>query len=760
VKPAEGEGPAWEAVQVKDGRLRHPALAGGYLYWPVKVDQPCIRLLEASGQTMSYVNGEPHCGDAYSTIAVCQPIQLRAGVNDLLFHCGRGQLSARLKTPTGPALLETRDSTLPDLIPDEKEPVWAAVQVINASTEPLTGLRIRSTLKGEDKPLLTPIPPLGPLSVRKVGFRIPAGPLPQTDPVVVELKLESDKEGKSEVRDTANLTLRIRTPSKGETYKRTFLSQIDGSVQYYAVRPTKDEGKGKERPALVLTLHGASVEALGQADAYSSRPGFQIVAPTNRRPYGFDWEDWGRLDAIEVLDLAQKELNTDPSRTYLTGHSMGGHGTWQVGAHYPDRFAAIAPSAGWVSLWSYTGSGRPEPATPMQALLQRGSNPSDTLSLARNYALFGVYVLHGDADDNVPVSQARIMRKELGAFHPDFAYYERPGAGHWWGNACVDWPPLFDFLSQRQLPKVEDVRQVEFATVSPGISSRARWVSIESQVRPYLVSSVKLRLDPKKRLFSGSTDNVARLRLDLAPLKPGEPVRVELDGLKLAEQPWPKEAGAPLCLWLRRVGDGWVVDRGPSPDWKGPHRYGPFKEAFQNRMQLVYGTRGNAQENAWAYAKARYDAETFWYRGNGSVDVVADRDFDQTKEPDRNVILYGHEQSNGAWTTLLKESPVQVRRDEVQLGERKEKGSDLACFLVRPRPGSSRALVAAISGTGLPGLRLTERRPIFVSGVGYPDCLLLDSSILSKGQEGVRAAGFFGPDWGLTSGEFVYRRGE
>ena len=59
----------------------------------------------------------------------------------------------------------------------------------------------------------------------------------------------------------------------------------------------------------------------------------------------------------------------------------------------------------------------------------------------------GVYVLHGDADDNVPVSQARQMREVLGTFHPDFSYHEQPGAGHWWGSACVDWPPLFAFLN-------------------------------------------------------------------------------------------------------------------------------------------------------------------------------------------------------------------------------------------------------------------------------------------------------------------------
>ena len=111
---------------------------------------------------------------------------------------------------------------------------------------------------------------------------------------------------------------------------------------------------------MVLTLHGAGVEGIGQAQCYSRKPGLYIVAPTNRRPYGFDWEDWGRLDAIEVLDLAQRAFETDPQQTYLTGHSMGGHGTWHLGVTFPDRFAAIAPSAGWISMWSYAGAKRSE----------------------------------------------------------------------------------------------------------------------------------------------------------------------------------------------------------------------------------------------------------------------------------------------------------------------------------------------------------------------------------------------------------------
>ncbi|HEY1861511.1 MAG TPA: prolyl oligopeptidase family serine peptidase, partial [Gemmataceae bacterium] len=541
-----------------------------------------------------------------------------------------------------------------------------------------------------------------------------------------------------------------------QSYKRTFVSSIDGSVQYYAVQPARPEKNDEAPLALFLTLHGASVEALGQADAYRGKSWGHIVAPTNRRPYGFDWEDWGRLDAMEVLELAQKELKTDPLRTYLTGHSMGGHGTWQVGATFPDRFAAIAPSAGWISFWSYAGGHRPDKPTEMEAMLLRAVAASDTLTLARNYAQYGVYVLHGDADDNVPVAQAREMRKVLGGFHPDFVYYERPGAGHWWGGECVDWPPLFEFLGRHKLTPIENVRHVDFVTASPGVSSRSQWAEIEAQIHALQPSSVKLSVDPDKRRFSGTSENVARLALNLAPLKPDQQFEVELNGQKIEKIDWPAKSSR-LLLKLDS-GKSWNVLSESKAAWKGPHRYGPFKDAFRNRMLFVYGTVGAKEENDWAFAKARYDAETFWYRGNGAVDVVADVDFDADKDRDRGVILYGHADSNAAWKTLLGESPVQVHRGSVQVGDRTESADNLACLFLRPRPGSDKASVGVVTGTGINGLRLTDRMPYFVSGCGYPDCIVLGPDVLERGAEGVRVAGFFGMDWRVESGEFVWAK--
>ena len=96
-------------------------------------------------------------------------------------------------------------------------------------------------------------------------------------------------------------------------------------MQYYSVNPSTTQG---DNQALFLSVHGASVEARNQARAYVPKDWGHIIAPTNRRPFGFNWEEWGRIDAMEVLAEAEKVFKTDPAHTYLTGHSMGGHGTW------------------------------------------------------------------------------------------------------------------------------------------------------------------------------------------------------------------------------------------------------------------------------------------------------------------------------------------------------------------------------------------------------------------------------------------------
>jgi len=754
VQLADGTSRQWHPIAADtNGWFADESWRGGYAFVPVTVESNCVMLLEAAGDDLVYVNGELRAGDPYEYGYLHLPVALHAGTNDLLFRCSRGRFKAVFTTPTAPAALDLADQTLPDLIAGAKADTWGAVVVVNATAESLKGLIIRAAIAGQHA-LETPVPIIPPLSARKVGFQMRGKAPGSGDTAPVALTLLA---GRGQVLHSATAKLQIRRSD--QTQKRTFLSAIDGSVQYWALNPAQPIGRTSPPAALFLSVHGASVEAIGQAEAYSPKSWGHLVAPTNRRPYGFDWESWGRMDAMEVLDLAKAQLRPDPQRIYLTGHSMGGHGAWQLGALYPDRFAAVGPSAGWISFFSYADARRFTNATPVEALLQRATATCDTLTLETNYLQEGVYILHGAEDDNVPVTQARTMAERLGKFHHDFQYHEQPGASHWWdasdepGADCVDWAPMFDFFAHHVIPTDQSLRQISFTTVNPGVSASCHWLEIEQQVHALKQSMVDVRWDPGKRRFVGTTENVARLAFNLNHVKPAQPLKVELDGQTLDNIAWPN---APkLCL--QNEGGHWRVTSKLSPALKGPQRYGPFKDAFRHHMIFVYGTRGTPEENAWALNKARFDAESFWYRGNGSVDVIPDAAFNPHAAPDRGVILYGNADSNGAWPALLPDCPVQVRRGEIKLGSRSSTGDDLACLFLRPRSGSAVACVAVVSGTGVTGMRLTDRLPYFLSGVEYPDVTIIGSEMLKQGSKGVRAAGFFGVDWSVESGEFAWR---
>lgn len=758
-----GEEAAWTPIRAEEnGWIRSPEMRGGYGYFTVASDRDRAMILHARGHSLVYVNGEPRAGDPYSNGLIRVPVLLREGDNTLLFRGGRGQLRASLVEPPAPISLDDSDHTLPDLIAGETGALWAGIPVLNATIQDASDLEIRASgldASGTEVTEITTVPNIVRLGVHKAAVRLP--------------RIDADGEGRGSVRlellrsgkivHTLDISLRSRQPA--DKHVRTFLSGIDRSAQYFAVTPMSEADADRdERPALFLTLHGASVEGQGQANAYSPKDWGYVVAPTNRRPFGFDWEDWGRLDALEVLDTASALFGADPDRTYLTGHSMGGHGTWQIGVHFPDRFAAIGPSAGWVSFWSYGGLIDFDTSTEAGEAFTRAASPSDTLALRENFSQLGVYVLHGDADDNVPVDQARTMRAELAAFHPNFAYYEQPGAGHWWGNRCVDWPPMFDFFRANE--RAERVDTLRFVTASPGVSSACRWASILEQVEPMRKSRIELRIDPAGNAVEGTTENVARLSLRLSETQrqitrgegadavtgvapdPKQPLRVTLDGEEVIVRSW--VAADPIVL--SRVDGTWIHVLGDDASRKSPHRSGPFKHAFSNDALLVYGTRGNDAENAWALAKARFDAETFKYRGNGAFDVMSDEAFllqmDQGRGADRNVVLYGNAETNGAWGEVLEGTVVDVRRGEVRIGDRRWTGENQGVLLIRPRRGSDIALVGVVGGSGLEGCRATDRLPYFVSGVAYPDYTVLTPRVYIDGIDGVEAAGFFAGDWG------------
>ena len=157
---------------------------------------------------------------------------------------------------------------------------------------------------------------------------------------------------------------------KGEHARHYAFSDAGEIMPYRVFVPSKYDGR--IALPLVVVLHGGGADQ----DTYfklrgpvlaaeAEKHGFIIVTPLGYRPTG-GWgrsaapgaapgavPDSGRVrtaelsekDAFNVIELVSNEYGVDRSRTYLMGNSMGGAGTWHLGAKYPERWAAIAPCA-------------------------------------------------------------------------------------------------------------------------------------------------------------------------------------------------------------------------------------------------------------------------------------------------------------------------------------------------------------------------------------------------------------------------------
>jgi len=762
---------AWENIEVGEtNEFSDNALRSGYLYLEFHAAREENVIFEASGHTMVLINGFPHEGDHYDFGWSLIPIRLKKGRNTFVLQGGRfPRMRARLLTPEYSIALTKRDMTTPDILREEQGNYMAAIRVINVNYNWFKGGSI--TCEIGSKSVSRAIPSISPMNVRKVPFEIPTPDKLDGDSATFTVILK-DKRGK--VLHQENFTLYIK--SKYDHHKQTFLSDIDGSVQYYSIAPSSDNNN--DNPALFFSVHGAAVEAVNQARAYQKKDWGHLVAPTNRRPFGFAWEDWGRLDALEVLDHAQNLLQTDPQHAYLTGHSMGGHGTWYLGATYPDRWAAIAPCAAYPDLLEYRGSitrrlntmsdealrrfdiTREEVNKILSAntltnqedilidsIMRRAGNPSRTLKLKRNYLHYGVYILHGEMDTVVPTFIARQMRVNLGSFHNDFAYYEYPNGSHWYGDHSVDWPPIFDFFKFREIKPANEIEKIEFYTASPGVSSKSHFIEIHQQEIPLEISSFHFKRDSISTI---TTENVATLNIDLGKMgNTASIIKVDDQEISIGDNA--------AVLSLSKNNGSWQVSRKPPFDQKGPHRNGGFKDAFRNNMVLVYASKGSPAENEWWYHRALFDAEKFYYRGNGNIEIVKDTDFSPEKYPDRNVIIYGNRDNNTAWESLLKACPLQVENGKISMQNRSFDGGEHGIYFIYPRPDSDIASVGIVSATGEKGMKATFANLYLENGTTFPDLVIVNSQVIKEGVAGIESAGFFGNDWSVENGDFVWR---
>jgi len=199
----------------------------------------------------------------------------------------------------------------------------------------------------------------------------------------------------------------------------------DAAKGLYIVR-----GNTKKPKGLFIGMHGGGVgagDAGSSASSWGSAAGSQgwvAIFPEVLRKTERGWTDSGTEEwVMELVERACRTWKIDRDHIFFGGHSMGGYGTWTLGAHHADRVAALTPSAG-----------APTPVRNGDQVLigaEEGVIPN-----LRNVPLV---ICQSDDDKNVPPDANRAAVQALGEAKEqwggyDYEYWEVSGRGH-------DYPP-------------------------------------------------------------------------------------------------------------------------------------------------------------------------------------------------------------------------------------------------------------------------------------------------------------------------------
>jgi pimeloyl-ACP methyl ester carboxylesterase len=227
---------------------------------------------------------------------------------------------------------------------------------------------------------------------------------------------------------------------------KAYRADWDGTLQPYALSVPRGYKADGRRWPLIVALHGAFSDhrhnlrrVFGldnrprENDAEASRNELPlpdvpalVVSPFGRGEL-MGYDGLGGDDVMRVIADVRRAYDIDPERISLTGLSMGGGGTWQLGLRHPELFAALAPVC---AVADYRRMVPPAEARLYDLDALDRESPA---ALAGNAERMQVFIFHGAKDTTVPVGDSRKMVerfKALGMFGKNVRYTEYPDVAH------------------------------------------------------------------------------------------------------------------------------------------------------------------------------------------------------------------------------------------------------------------------------------------------------------------------------------------
>ena len=120
--------------------------------------------------------------------------------------------------------------------------------------------------------------------------------------------------------------------------------------------------------------------------------------------------------------------------------------------------------------------------------------------------------------------------------------------------------------------------------------------------------------------------------------------------------------------------------------------------------------------------------------------------------------IYGNKSNNAAWKMLLKNSPIQVSNNEIQIRDKVLRGNQYGAYFISPKPNSDFNSIGVVTATGIKGMHAAYANDYLENGTFYPDVIIFDEKMPKQGLSGVKFTGFFGNDWSIENGKFIWNQ--
>lgn len=546
----------------------------------------------------------------------------------------------------------------------------------------------------------------------------------------------------------------------GRAVVRGYRSQVDGSVQPYAVTFPKDYGKDRLKQWRIdIVLHGRNARLSevsflqknnGDRDAPADLDHVQIDI-YGRGNIAYRWA--GETDVLEAIDnflsverLMRRVDLLDNNRVVLRGFSMGGAGAWHLGLHMPSRWHVIGPGAGFTRTHGYV-SKLPEKLPSYQ---EDCLHIYDAVDYAENASNVAVVAYGGSKDKQLQA--AKNIQEKLKPLNIPMTLLIGKGLGH-------KFPPEYqkkaDAIIQKHLKETKAYPDhVHFVTWTMKYA-QCRWVEILGLEKHFQYSLVDANY--KEESYQITTKNVRGLHLLLHPDATAPELPVVIDGQKMQARPYLNSDGTQHLYLVKRDKQWRVVlpqivttDRQRRLQ-KLTNLQGPIDDAFMQGFLCVIGSGKPWHDSTQQYAELslkRFQAEWSKYL-RGKLPIKQDIEVTPQDLATKSLILFGDPSSNSLIHQVIDKLPLKWSKDTIELAGKKVSSADHVPVMIYPSPLNAQRYVVLNSGHTFHASDFQGTNALLYPRLG--DYALLKSTPTEEEPLKVEVitAGLFNDDWQL-----------